>query len=320
MDSIKLTKRFTAILIAFVIVATAFAVPSTANASSFYDVTIVAPENNSVCFLGDPISIRVNPSIYVNGTGNYIQIRVVKSGTVVFSKNIAFGSDLRTVATSYTPKKAGAYTVKACYSPLDQDKLYDDTPSVVSFTVKDMTKEIKDMKPTIKAYRYSRGMTQVSWKAKEGLKLKIYRATKKTGTYKLIKTSSKDLYNDEGVSGDKTYYYKARWVYRKDGKNYFSPYSAIKTANTNGIPQIKSLKYVAGKGVKITWTESTFADEYFVFRTNDDGFFKTVKKGKTYIYDKSVKKGKKYTYEVKAFNEKAQNGKASDEKSIKIPS
>ena len=92
----------------------------------------------------------------------------------------------------------------------------------------------------------------------------------------------------------------------------------IKKVDTKGIPQIKSLKYVKGKGVKITWTKSDYADKYFIFRS-DDGFFKEVKASKSYTYDKTVKKGKKYTYEVKAFNEEAMNGKASDEVTIKVP-
>ena len=319
MSSLKLTKRLTAVIIAFAIIFAGFAMPAHASAIDQIDVKIVAPENSSTYFKDDPISIRVTPTLYVNGMDNVIQIRIIKAGKTVFSKNLPFGADLKTVATSYTPTKTGTYTLKAGYSPTDQTAMSDDDPATVVFTVKDITKEIVDLKPVIKAYRFSRGMTVLSWKAREGYKLKIYRATKKTGTYKCIKTTTKDRFEDTGVSGDKTYYYKARWYVKKDGKSYYSKYSKIKSASTAGIPQIKSLKYVAGKGVKITWTESSYADEYFVFRT-DDGFFKSVKKGKLYVYDKSVKKGKKYTYEVKAFNEKAQNGKASDEKSIKIPS
>ncbi|MBR6472165.1 MAG: hypothetical protein IKS99_00345 [Firmicutes bacterium] len=316
MNTLTLGRKICVLAIAFALIFTAFALPQKAEASTGIDVEIVSPTNNSAYILGKSVSIQVKPDLYINGINNYVQVRVLRSNKVVFSKNIRY-TDLSTVSCSYTPDKAGTYTLKAGFSPNDQSDMYDETPSKVTFTVTDITKEIKDMKPTISVFRFATDYAEITWKEVDGLKLKIYRATKKDGNYKLIKTAKGNYYADENITG-KTYYYKARWYIKQDGKNYYSKYSSIKKSTTKGIPQIKSLKYVEGKGVKITWTESSFADEYYVFRT-DNGFSKSVKKGKTYVYDKTVKKGKKYTYEVKAYNEKKQRGKASDEKSIKIP-
>ncbi len=58
----------------------------------------------------------------------------------------------------------------------------------------------------------------------------IYRATSKTGTYKLIKTlTNTPLVYDNKTSKGTTYYYKVRAYKTVNGKKIYSPYSSIKS-------------------------------------------------------------------------------------------
>ncbi|MCR2033873.1 fibronectin type III domain-containing protein, partial [Anaerofustis stercorihominis] len=57
---------------------------------------------------------------------------------------------------------------------------------------------------------------------------KIYRSTKKTKGYKLIKTTKSRSYTNKKLKSKKTYYYKVR-AYKKVGKKtVYSPYSSVK--------------------------------------------------------------------------------------------
>ena len=88
-------------------------------------------------------------------------------------------------------------------------------------------------KPVVTLKRYANKRTiKISWKKVTGAQgYKIYRATKKKGKYKLIKTIKKGStvsYKNTKLSRSKKYYYKVR-AYRKVGKKYvYSPYSTIK--------------------------------------------------------------------------------------------
>ena len=57
---------------------------------------------------------------------------------------------------------------------------------------------------------------------------KIYRSTKKSKGYKLIKTTKSRSYTNKKLKSKKTYYYKVR-AYKKVGKKtVYSSYSSIK--------------------------------------------------------------------------------------------
>ena len=97
--------------------------------------------------------------------------------------------------------------------------------------------EKKTLPPTPAAPTLSKSKSgvKITWKAKDWTTgYKIYRATSKDGTYKLIKTVSKNSttsFTDKDVTKNKTYYYKTVCYVTKDKKDYLSPkspYSYIK--------------------------------------------------------------------------------------------
>lgn len=70
----------------------------------------------------------------------------------------------------------------------------------------------------------------LSWKKADGAKkYQIYRATSKKGKYSKIATTKKLTYKDTSLSKNKTYYYKVRAYYVKDGKNVYGSYSSVKS-------------------------------------------------------------------------------------------
>lgn len=72
----------------------------------------------------------------------------------------------------------------------------------------------------------------VSWKKVSGVTgYKVYRSTKKTSGFKLVKTVTKSStvkYTNTNLTKGKTYYYKVRTYTKIDGKIYYGKYSTVK--------------------------------------------------------------------------------------------
>ena len=67
---------------------------------------------------------------------------------------------------------------------------------------------------------------KVSWgKVTGAVEYKVYRATSKTGTYSLVKTTTSSSYTDSKASSGKTYYYKVVAVCSNTAGN--SAYSSV---------------------------------------------------------------------------------------------
>ena len=82
-------------------------------------------------------------------------------------------------------------------------------------------------KPTV-SIKLNSGDPKVTWKKVSGAtKYRIYRATSKNGTYKLIKTTTKTGYTDTTAKAGKTYYYKVKAIHSNSAAN--SAYSSVKS-------------------------------------------------------------------------------------------
>lgn len=84
---------------------------------------------------------------------------------------------------------------------------------------------------SVKVAKKGKKALKVSWKKVSGVKYyDVYKATKKKGKYKKLKTlsASKASYTDKKVKKGKKYYYKVRAYTIVDGKKIYSPYSGIK--------------------------------------------------------------------------------------------
>lgn len=88
--------------------------------------------------------------------------------------------------------------------------------------------------PTFKLSALNNGI-KVTWNKASGASgYKIYRATSKNGTYKVIKNakSTERCYTSKYLKDKKTYYYKMRSYKVVNGKNVYSKYSIVKSVRT----------------------------------------------------------------------------------------
>lgn len=226
-------------------------------------------------------------------------LRVFKGNQEIHSVNFTY-TKATTIATTYTPTTTG--TLKLClYAQgmgLNAPNGLQDTVTITVKKAKPAT--VKSRKPVISVERTGKKVAQISCSNNYGFGMKVYRATKKKGKYKLIKTTSKSVFKDKKLAANKEYYYKVRLYAKKGKKTLLSKWSApVKAAKYDS--RTISLSYTAGKGVKISWKKINGAGYYLVGRNNSGT-------GKEYeiiscegaetttYYDKDVTKGKTYYY------------------------
>ena len=139
----------------------------------------------------------------------------------------------KTTATSYTHKKLKSmktYTYKVRpYVVSDGASYYGGFSNTISI----MTKPAKVSKVKLKA---GNAQTTIKWKKIKGVSgYAIYRSTKKSGSYKKIKTvkkASTTSYTNKNLSSNKKYYYKVRAYKNVKGKKVYGSYSSVKSVRT----------------------------------------------------------------------------------------
>ncbi len=126
-------------------------------------------------------------------------------------------------ARSYTDTEAKVgtkyyYKVKAIHENSAANSEY----SAVVSRVCDLKRPSVTLKLSTSGYPY------LKWSEISGAsKYYVYRATSKTGTYKMIKSTTAEKFTDKDVTSGKTYYYKVKAVHSNTAAN--SAYSAIKS-------------------------------------------------------------------------------------------
>ncbi len=157
-------------------------------------------------------------------------------------------------------------------------------------------------KPTVTPdYLTSTGKPYIKWKAVNGaVKYEVYRAGTKTGTYKLLGTTTKTNYTDSTASAGYTYFYKVKAVSKvKTSAN--SAYSTIVSAVCHCAKPVVKITTSSGDP-KLTWNAVTNASKYEVYRaTSKTGTYTKVATTTAKRYtDKTAKAGTTYYYKVKA--------------------
>ena len=161
--------------------------------------------------------------------------------------------------------------------------------------------QVKGLKLSSRTYK----SVKIRWTAyKKAAGYEIYRADKKTGKYKKIKTLTACSYNDKGNKTlGKSKYYKVRAYASVDGKKKYSKYSSILGAAPKlAKPKTITTTGVTG-GVKIKWSSVSGAKKYRVYRaTSKNGKYKRIKTTSSKSYtDKAVSGGTRYYYKVRAY-------------------
>ncbi len=247
-------------------------------------------------------------NIYVYRS-TYSNKNFVKVGTIQEGKSSFTNTKLTTGKTYYYKVKgvANGYTVTSATSKAIGKKVLPATPKSLSVSTSGSTS------------------TKVKWAKVSGVTgYKIYRATSKTGTYKLIKTISKGStvnYTNSKLTSNKTYYYKIRSYVKKSGKYYYSSYSTPVSVLT--APKTPTFKLTRNSydSVKITVSKVSGAAGYTIYRAaSKKGTYAkiaTLSKSGTYIDTKRTT-GKTYYYKVKAYNSKSSYSTLSGYKYIKV--
>ncbi len=149
----------------------------------------------------------------VDGAAKYQVYRATtKNGTYSLKKTT---TSLSWTDTNTTAGKTYYYKVKAIHSNTNANS------ALTSYKSR-----MADLKRPTVSITTSSGKPKVSWTAVTGAKeYKIYRSTSKTGTYKVVKTTTSKSWKDTTAKKGKTYYYKVVAVHKSSGAN--SAYSTV---------------------------------------------------------------------------------------------
>ena len=160
----------------------------------------------------------------VSGVSGYGIFRST-SATGTYSEVKKVEGSLTYTDTGLTTGKGYYYRIKAYYK-VGTAYTYGKNYSAYKYV-----KPIPSTAGGVKAVRNSSSSIKISWNAVAGAtSYQVYRATSKTGTYKLVKTTSGLEYLDTGLTKGRTYYYKIR-AYRLVGSTkVYSNMSGIVSA------------------------------------------------------------------------------------------
>ncbi|MCQ4635726.1 hypothetical protein NE619_03210 [Anaerovorax odorimutans] len=119
---------------------------------------------------------------------------------------------------------------------------------------------------------------KLSWKAVKGTDgYQVYRATKKNGSYKKVKTTASKSWTNKNLTTGKTYYYKVRTYKKENGKTTYGGFSKTVKA----VPRTKApgFKLTAGNNkMKVKWNKVSGADGYKIYRAKSkNGKYQMVK-------------------------------------------
>lgn len=187
-------------------------------------------------------------------------------------------------------------------------------------------------RPVFRAESAGRDAIELSWKKVPLVNgYRIYRAGKKNGNYKLIKTTtSKETqsYIDKQRIYGKSYYYKIQaYGTTSDGKKIESAVSKPVHAKAMGPKTVSGLRcrIIDYKTVHLSWNKAEGADGYTIYRKKQEADsykkVKSVSSGDTASWTNSgLKGGVRYSYQIRPYRKVGNQryyGSFSAEKSVR---
>ncbi len=249
--------------------------------------------SNSILFTWNKIEDCSGYAVYRYNetTKKYEEIDILKDNNITTyeDKNLSSGQIYK-------------YKIRP-YKEVDGEKLYKSYSEEISLYTK--PGKVSIVKATPSTYNSNK----VTWNKVSGADgYEVYRATSKTGTYSLRKTTSKDTlyYTNTSLSTGKTYYYKVRAYKLVDGDKKYGDFSSVVSAKpvlSSTTAKALSASYNSNN---ITWNKVSGADGYEVYRaTSQTGTYslkRTVTSGSTLSYkNTSLSTGRTYYYKVRAY-------------------
>ena len=175
--------------------------------------------------------------------------------------------------------------------------------------------KVKSLKVTSRSYN----SLKVSWKKVKNAKgYQIYRATKKNGKYKKVKTIKKAKtvsWTNKKLTTGTRYYYKVR-AYKGSRKGSFS-------TKKSGIPKLSKTSGVkasaaSSSAIKVSWNKTSGAIGYQIYRaTSKSGSYSKVKTtGSTSFTNTGLAASKTYYYKVRSYRKVGKSTKYSSFSSV----
>lgn len=217
------------------------------------------------------------------------------------SKNGTYKKLTTTTALTYT--HTGASTSATNYYKVaalrtNGDKVETATSAIVS------CKTAVAKVTTFKAVSESYNSNKITWSKVSGATgYKLYSSTSKSGTYKLIKTTTGTSFSNTKLTNNKTVYYKIKAYVKGKEKDIDSAFSSVVSAKPVQAPATNvKISSVTSSSVKISWSKSSGATAYRLYRaTSKNGKYTRIATiTSTSFINKNLTKNKTYYYKVMA--------------------
>ena len=192
------------------------------------------------------------------------------------------------------------YKVRAYYKDSKGKLTYSKfSPVITGTTIKFTDGKVGGYKLSAKTYN----SITLAWNSyPEAAGYQIYKASKKNGKYKKIKTTKATSYKRTKLTTNTTCYYKVR-AYKKSGKKkIYTKFTPVISGTPNMTTPAVSVISSKG-GVNISWNAVGGAKGYEVYRaTKKNGEYSKIKKTKSRSFSNtSITTNKEYYYKVRAY-------------------
>ncbi len=286
-----------------------------AMATALFTITIIATVFTSAAI--KPDAPAITPSNILTSGENRITWEKAWGASYyrVYRSKTKSGGYIRVKSTSslsYTDNDADVgETYYYCVKSVSSDK----TTSATSNKAK-LTCKLPRPVVTLSNVKDS-GKIHVKWTAVDGAqKYEVYRATSKTGEYRLIKTTTATSMTNTSTESGRRYYYKVRAVANETAAN--SAFSAARSRVCK-LPQPEiTLSNISETGkICVEWNKIEGAVSYEIYRSEDKTTWTHIAESTELQYtDEEAKAGTKYYYRVKAVDSNTSaNSENSDGKS-----
>lgn len=165
--------------------------------------------------------------------------------------------------------------------------------------------------PRMSASAGSYSSISLSWNTVAGAtRYEVYRATSRSGKYRLIKITSLRSAVNTGLATGKTYYYKVKAYKQVKGRKIYGAYSTVVSAVTRiGTPTGVKAAKASSRSIRISWGKVSGRSMYEVWRaSSESGKYTLVTRTTNNAYtNKGLSHKKTYWYKVRAY--RSQGGK-----------
>lgn len=158
---------------------------------------------------------------------------------------------------------------------------------------------------SVKAVSSGYNSSKITWGAVSGASgYQIYRASSKTGTYKVVKDITAKSLTNTGLTSGTNYYYKVRAYLKKGSAKVYSSFSPVITVKPiPSTPVHGNLKKVSSGRIKFTWNKVKGASGYEVYRSSNKtkAYSRVTSTTSQHFINFGLTKGRTYNYKVRAY-------------------